>query len=388
MYKKLLAILFLLSVSIFSCSACFADDMVKIGGGGTGLLIYVNYQDTLPDGRMIFSGRGGADFERQRARLLCVNPDGAVSWEYVDQDEKEFYKVVVLEDGNIAVRMKEKVVLFTPDGKKTGREVIPSGESVDNTQVISRGLLKRYGEKNGFTEFIDWDGNFRFRTDGAFYATLTEDDGLVMTGRDPGVGASFADAIIMKIDWQGNLLWKKILPSMTEERGEATDISDLDGCFRTSDGCYLAVHKQHVKDYDHPNDFHDWREYTALIKFSADGEILWETQPETGRRFEDVAEYEGKYCVSYYSGLDIPGNSCYLWLDADGNELGTTVRSLNRQEIPGEWYGRLMRKMQMEMIPSKEGLWQNIQIINENLTSAGDNYIMSVQQMLVRVPEL
>ena len=209
-----------------------------------------------------------------------------------------------------------------------------------------------------------------------------------MTGWDPGVGASFADAIIMKIDWQGNLLWKKILPSMTEERGEATDISDLDGCFRTSDGGYLAVHKQHVKDYDHPNDFHDWREYTALIKFSADGEILWEKQPETGRRFEDVAEYEGKYCVSYYSGLDIPGNICYLWLDADGNELGTTVRSLNRQEIPGEWYGRLMRKMQMEMIPSKEGLWQNIQIINENLTSAGDNYIMSVQQMLVRVPEL
>ena len=130
------------------------------------------------------------------------------------------------------------------------------------------------------------------------------------------------------------------------------------------------------------------REYTALIKFSADGEILWEKQSETGRRFEDVAEYEGKYCVSYYSGLDIPGNICYLWLDADGNELGTTVRSLNRQEIPGEWYGRLMRKMQMEMIPSKEGLWQNIQIINENLTSAGDNYIMSVQQMLVRVPEL
>ena len=279
MYKKLLAILLFLSVSVFSCSACFADDIVKIGGGGTGLLIYVNYQDTLPDGRMIFSGRGGADFERQRARLLCVNPDGTVSWEYVDQDEKEFYKVVVLEDGNIAVRMKEKVVLFTPDGKKTGREVIPSGESVDNTQVISRGLLKRYGE-------------------------LTEDDGLVMTGRDPGVGASFADAIIMKIDWQGNLLWKKILPSMTEERGEATDISDLDGCFRTSDGGYLAVHKQHVKDYDHPNDFHDWREYTALIKFSADGEILWEKQPETGRRFEDVAEYEGKYCVSYYSGLN------------------------------------------------------------------------------------
>ena len=46
MLKKLLVILLLLSISIFSCSACFADDMVKIGGGGTGLLIYVNYQDT------------------------------------------------------------------------------------------------------------------------------------------------------------------------------------------------------------------------------------------------------------------------------------------------------------------------------------------------------
>ena len=72
MYKKLLAILLLLSVSVFSCSACFADDIVKIGGGGTALLIYENYQDTLPDGRMIFSGRGGADYEWQRARLGSV----------------------------------------------------------------------------------------------------------------------------------------------------------------------------------------------------------------------------------------------------------------------------------------------------------------------------
>ena len=249
-------------------------------------------------------------------------------------------------------------------------------------------MLKHYGEEDGYTKFVDWEGNALFRTNGAFYATLTDESGLVMTGRDPGVGASFADATIQKTDWQGNLLWKKILPSMTEERGESMDISYLEGCFRTSDGCYLAVHEQHVKDYDHPDEYHDWREYTELIKFSADGEILWTKQPETGRRFDDVVEYEGKYCVSYYSKPDVPGNICYLWLDTDGNELGTIIRSINRQEIPGELYGRFLSKMQLEMIPSKDGVWQNIQFVNENLTSAGVSYIMGTQQVLMRVPEL
>ena len=388
MFKKLLALLLLLSLSTVFCPASLAEDMVQIGGRS--LFKTVNYRCTLPDGRLVFSGSEGndVDYNRQSARLLCLNPDGTVSWEYVDQDEREYTGAVVLEDGNIAACAAGKAAVFTPDGRNIGREIILKGKGESASMILPGGVLTSYSRKEERdTEYVDWDGNFRFRTDGAFYATLTEDDGLVMTGRDPGVGASFADAIIMKIDWQGNLLWKKILPSMTDERGEATDISDLDGCFRTSDGCYLAEHKQHVKDYDHPNDFHDWREYTALIKFSADGEILWEKQPETGRRFEDVAEYEGKYCVSYYSGLDIPETISYLWLDADGNELGITRRSINREDIPGLDYGRSTRMMMMELVPSGYGLWQNITFWSEDMNSVEKTY-ESMRQMLVRVPEL
>ena len=186
MLKKLLAVLLLLSLTAAFSSAALADDMMKIGGGGVGILNNVNYQDTLPDGRLIFCGSGGADFARRRARLLCVNPDGTVSWEYVDQDEKEFYGAVVLEDGNIAVCLKKKVVLFTPEGKNTGKEIIQDRQDGSAPQVLSRGVLKHYGEEDGYTKFVDWEGNALFRTNGAFYATLTDESGLVMTGRDPG----------------------------------------------------------------------------------------------------------------------------------------------------------------------------------------------------------
>ena len=375
MFKKLLAILLLLSLTTAFCSVSLAEDMMKIGEGG--FLNCVNYQDTLPDGRLIFCGSGGDHISLERARLLCVNPDGTVSWEYVDQDEKEYYDAVVLEDGNIAVRTQKKVIIFTREGKNTGKELISDSDDVNDTQVLSRGLLKR---SDKYTEFVDWDGNVLFRTEGAFFATITGDDGLVMRGRDPGFGEYIADAMIQKIDWQGNLLWKKILSPITEEQS-TFNVSDLDGLFRASDGGYVAVHKQFVH-------VGDWKNCSEVIKFSADGEILWTKQPGEGQMFEDVVEYEGKYCVSYKSGMDIPANVSYLWLDADGKELGTTRRAISRQDIPGQWNGRLMRKMQMEMIHVKDGLWQNIQFLNEYVTSAGISNIVGVEQMLMRIPVL
>ena len=388
MLKKILSILLFLSLTAAFCSVSLADDMMPIGKGG--FLIYVSYQDTLPDGRMIFCGSGGEDYDGQRAKLLCVNPDGTISWEYVDQNEQGYYEAVILEDGNIAVSMQKKVVLFTPEGKNTGKEIIQDRQDGSNPQVLSRGVLKHYGEEDGYTEFVDWDGNTLFRTDGAFYATLVDDDGLVMAGQESDDGSTIDDAMIMKIDWQGKRLWKKILPSMTEERGEATDISYLEGCLRTSDGGYLAVHKQSIKDYDYParNEYHEWRDYTELVKLSTDGEILWTKQPGKGQQFEYVVEYEGKYCVSYHSGLDLPGNIGFLWLDAEGNELGTTIRSINREDIPGQRYGRGMRKMQLEMIPSKDVLWQNLQLWNEDWTSKEGNTIWNTQQLLLPVPVL
>ena len=92
--------------------------------------------------------------------------------------------------------------------------------------------------------------------------------------------------------------------------------------------------------------------------------------------------------MSYHSGIDLPGNIGFLWLDAEGNELGTTIRSIDREDIPGQRYGSGMKKMQLEMIPSKDGLWQNLQLWNEDWNRTGANTITGIQQMLMRVPVL
>ncbi len=388
MFKKLLAILLLLSLTAAFCSASLAEDMVKIGGRS--LLKVVRYRCSLPDGRLVFSGSegNGLDYNRETARLLCLNPDGTVSWEYVDWDERTYEDAVILEDGNIAACGTVKAVIFTPEGKNTGREIMLTGEDERLSLVLPGGLLTSHSrEEDRYMEYIDWDGNVLFRTDGAFYTALPDDDGLVMTGRDPGLGRFFADAKILKTDWQGNLLWEDIPSSLTEDRGEAMDVSDLYGCFRTSDGGYLAIQKQYAKDYDHPNEYHEWRDYTVLMKYSADGQVLWTLQPGTGRLFDEVVEYEGKYCVSYCSGGDLPANISYLWLDADGKELGMTRRSISRQDIPGLEYCLWTRMMTREMVPSKDGLWQNITFWNEDIHSEEKTY-NSMQQMLMRIPEL
>ena len=43
----------------------------------------------LPDGRIVIAGAVGVkgNYENSRARLICLNPDGTVSWDYRDTSE-------------------------------------------------------------------------------------------------------------------------------------------------------------------------------------------------------------------------------------------------------------------------------------------------------------
>ncbi|MBR3429860.1 MAG: hypothetical protein IKG87_07170 [Clostridia bacterium] len=68
------------------CSCAFAENTVNFSGPGYDAL---QYACTLPDGRMIFTGYRGAkgNYQESRARLLCLNPDKTVSWEYFDPSE-------------------------------------------------------------------------------------------------------------------------------------------------------------------------------------------------------------------------------------------------------------------------------------------------------------
>lgn len=81
--KKILTII--LSMMI-CCTAACAESSVSISAEGED---WMSYAFTLPDGRMIFTGSRGkvGNYQEQEARLLCLNPDRTVSWEYWDPAE-------------------------------------------------------------------------------------------------------------------------------------------------------------------------------------------------------------------------------------------------------------------------------------------------------------
>ena len=76
MRKVLACILFLLTF----CSFASGESMAGFNDPGCDAL---GYACTLPDGRKIFTGYRGevGNYQKSKARLLCLNPDRTISWE-------------------------------------------------------------------------------------------------------------------------------------------------------------------------------------------------------------------------------------------------------------------------------------------------------------------
>jgi hypothetical protein len=381
MFKKILAILFLLSLAAACCSASLAEGTVKIGKKG---IDNMKFAGLLPDGRMVFGGRLelGSD-AGTKARLLCLNPDGTISWEYVDQVAKYYYKTVVTDEGTIAVLQPGSVRIFSADGKYTGREIpihTPLGYIYELT---THGLLTEAKELTG------WDGSVLFTLPASLMAQvhslIPEEDGLVLMGGESYRKGFEPPAKIMKVDWQGKTQWEKTLPLMAED-----ERAWLQKSFRTDDGCYLVLHEQSVF---HP-DTEQMSYFAELIKFNVDGEILWTKRADDSGEnpdmiYTDIAEYNGKYVVfcrkqgqSFY-----PGILLYLWLDSDGNELGTIRRSVSKEDIPELAAGRNVNSSLGQLIATKEGLWQSITFWDEDLNNEKKTED-SMQQVLLPIPVL
>lgn len=382
MFKKLLSVLLLLSLTAACCSASLAEGTVKIGKKG---IDNMKFAGLLPDGRMVYGGfmEERTDSDR-KARLLCLNPDGTVSWEYVDQKAGYYHETVVTDEGTIAVLQPGAVRLFSANGQFTGKEI-----PLDNSRGFYLYELTTHGLLTEAKEFTGWDGNTLFAlADPLMYKvhSLTADeDGLVLTGWESLWRGLDVPAKIMKVDWQGTILWEKTLPVMTEE-----DSGWLQPSFRTGDGGYLALHEQSVF---HP-DTEQMSYYAEVVKISADGEILWtQRAADSGENpdmiFTDIVEYNGKYVVlcrkqgqSFY-----PGTLFYLWLDSDGSELGTIRRSISKEDIPELAAGRDVDTSLGQLVATKEGLWQSITFWDEDLNNEKKTYD-SMQQVLLPVPVL
>ena len=308
---------------------------------------------TLPDGGLVLAGY--TDFPAEEGkeigtgRILCLNPDRTVRWEITDTDVFGYGSVCVTPDNTIAAWFFNGVKFFTMDGHPAGKEVAliyTGGEVYD---IIPRGIIgarRTDGTQADSLSVMDWDKNVLFRISEpesmwVGLGPIAEEDGLVLFGREAGNPAEAA-LKIMKVDYQGRKLWETSLPALMEKKETAA----VRSCIRTKDGGYLASLLEYTDDYKTSE--------CALAMLSADGRILW--MKDLDIMFLDAAEYDGKFVVSG-AGTDMMALK-YLWLDADGNELGTTELAVRDEDYPPFTDRRNVRISAEMLLPMNDGLWQ------------------------------
>ena len=381
MYRKLSALLALiLALMILAGSLAAAGPVANMDGGT--LTDSSEFIGELPDGRMIFFGTTGKNRIR---RLLCLEPEGTVSWELKDFTH-DMYAPVITEDGTIAIPGKDKIVFCSAEGKKTGKEIPFAMDQKTFYQLTSRGMMKYRQTEDTIqsAEFMDWNGQTLFSLDpgrvvmGA--GMIADRDGLMMAGRASGAERDEAMKVV-RFDWQGKILWEKPLP-----RWKNYDWDFLRRVSVTSDGCILVLYTQEMSLSP------ERKRYTQLIKIGADTQILWTKESvldgDKGREFTDVAEYDGKYVIT--CGLERQelhsATQTYLWLDADGNELGTVRQTVRQVDFPGLGDKKDVNYMEGELFTAGGNLWQVFTAWNSEPDIMA--LCSSVQQMLFRIPVL
>ena len=395
-------LLLCLCAVLFTGSA-LAEDVVDISGEGYDCIYY---KITLPDGRVILTGCKGTvgNYMDSRARILCLNPDMSVSWEYIDPSEGHcgFTWTALLKDGTLGVVFEnspyqtpeeKKLMFFTLDGEPAGKEFTFTEPGGLVNKVCSSCVWQvDYPDKGGrIEEVLDWKGNVILRYEGEDSSPLSgmgemfeEEDGLVFAGREKGNNGC---AKILKMDFQGNLLWETVLPLTAPE----AERSSINSCVRMEDGNYVAL----VSESGHmgQNGLFDYSGY-YLVKFSPAGRVLWTNREAFGRYpekwFGNLVWYNGRFVVEMDDvrlGSDRNLHAEFLWMNEEGNWLGTTKLNKTPEDFP-----RIAKEKKpytlgvTTLIPTKEGLWALIDY--EADMSKHLKQMDTVDDYLVKVPEL
>ena len=316
---------------ILCCSAAMAENGMNLGADGND---WLTYACTLPDGRLLFTGSRATpgNYQDSRARLLCLNPDLSVSWEYWDPAEGKahFSGAALLPDGTIGIiytnapyQETEAIEIrkFTMEGKQIGEAVdfFQNGKTSSLVDSITSACI----QLDVYTEagkeqrgFLDWNGNLMFsfgiKENIGLRSTFAVADGLVLAGNETG---GSANAKIMKMDMQGNIIWETVLPMMMENGARAW----IDKCVQTPDGGFLAW----VIESDYNSDH--WAH--ALVRFDANGRKLWQNRES----FDETPtigclklfEYQGKSIMLVRNDDNkIRSAMVYRWFDSTGEEIG------------------------------------------------------------------
>ena len=423
-HKQIINFMLLFLCAAMMANTAFAAEAVNLGGDGKNALIYGT---TLADGRILMVGSLTATGkDASSARMVCLNRNGTVSWEYMDEacDNGRFSYAAELEDGTIGLVFwkledggKTGYVLrfFTADGKPTGKEVIISGEGYDDIvirnatksrlQMICETVTQEATEteyKTVRTEnyLIDWDGNKirrfgQFDVSTGFCTMIEETDGLVMTGY------GLAKPIIMKTDFMGNPLWKTKLQCVWQD----TSLAEPEHIIRMNDGGYIVLQSEFVSaDWKEKSEKGIWEYRSALVKLDSEGNILW-TSTEGFEDNTDMCEESvltgGKIAVSFVrydlgpESYRIDNPRTIAWFDENGKPLGNVELEIDPKYV--DEAQKALRKetgakellvmlYEDQMIPLEDGLWMTAQIVLYNAESnswLGNNRYIC----LFKVPE-
>ena len=382
-----------------AAGTALAAEVVSIGTEGFDSMAY---QCRMPDGRVLFSGCRGKlhNYANQKARLLCLNPDMTAAWEYTAPDGGGcfFSHAGVTADGNIVTIFENspyqsleaiELRFYTAEGKPTGRKITLDPDYNGIYRLLPSGLVKHswyrvHGKLTAEYEFIDWDGNRRFQVAGGELvlaeSIIEEEDGLVLLGREAESGGCPA-AKIMKIDWKGKETWENTLPFMMDLNEGAS----LQYGMKTSDGGYAALLMESGSSHANGKE--------ALVKFSPSGRVLWmntESFEERMRKnvFDYLAEYRGGYVIGFTDGESwgsLAAPLDYLWIDAEGKEIGTTELRLEKKELPRLSKGKSVALLHYDLVATESGVWQELSGYDERNSLEDEQD--SQEDMLVRVPE-
>ena len=343
---------------------------------------YLDYEFLLPDGRAVLSGI--IDGNEKQMRLVCLNTDGTVSWEYVSDDHAEYWcpYAALRRDGTIAVasrrfsRQADDIVVkfLTPDGQQAAEDmVIPTGggslwpDSISRSGVTLERQVEVPGkdEPESQMEVYDWDGNlvsgypYRYEEEtGEYFREMEEQDGLLLFGTDNRQGGHAK--IVKKENREGKPIWETTVTFEWPDADWSTAISPIP----TDDEGHI------IQVLEMKNDPEEDRH--RIVKLDNQGSIRWSVREDTekGEHFGDMTVFNGKTAVhlegdEVYEKLEIPRT--FRWFDPEGNDLGTTVLELKTEDFPGiQKYleehkdsGREMtpRFMGMEYVPLGEELY-------------------------------
>ena len=365
----------------------------------------VIYQDTLADGRVLLAGSGDPG-GMPRPRLLCLNTNRTVSWEYLDETAGRYIGAAVLADGRIGAVLWEDgeeqdtgfiLQFFTQTGLRAGEEIrIPVPvDAYYNNLTANRLLFEEQGD-DGKYYLYDWDGHeiavlrepgmmFTFRN------MIEEEDGLVLFGV-VGAGNKYLSYTpeIVKTDMQGGTIWKQVPDRIWPKTFELGFMYVVPA----EDGGYLAIRSELQKE-GKKNGPAVYR--SALEKLNRSGESLWRKteglEDETGA-CRGLVRSGGKIAAIYHTAdqeaesyiRDAP--LLFRWFDENGKPLGTTELNLSREDF--ERLGQYTDadsivdvRYDYHLVPMPDGLWTTASL----LVSGADGDV-TADLLLVKIPEL